>query len=125
MSAILFVAIGGALGALARYGVSIGAAKLFGDGFPYATLIVNAIGAFTALFLLTLIAQKTALTPQLKLFAIVGFLGAFTTFSAFAYETIALAQNGAWIKAIANVLLNNFLALLCGVFGIFAARAIV
>ncbi|MDR0747337.1 MAG: fluoride efflux transporter CrcB [Helicobacteraceae bacterium] len=122
MNECLSVAAGGALGALARYGVSVGSAKLFGGGFPYATLIVNAIGAFIALFLLTLIAQKAALTPQIKLFAIVGFLGAFTTFSAFAYETIALVQNGAWIKAIANVLLNNALALLCGVIGIFAAR---
>jgi CrcB protein len=95
----------------------------FGGDSALATLIVNAIGAFAALFLLTLIAQKTDLSPQFRLFAIVGFLGAFTTFSAFAYETIALAQSGAWIKAIANIILNNVLALLCGVFGILAARS--
>ncbi|MDR1451376.1 MAG: CrcB family protein, partial [Helicobacteraceae bacterium] len=77
-----------------------------------------------ALFLLTFLAQKTALTPQFRLFAIVGFLGAFTTFSAFAYETIALAQSGETLKAIINILLNNALALSCGVLGILAARAI-
>ncbi|MDR0665297.1 MAG: fluoride efflux transporter CrcB [Helicobacteraceae bacterium] len=124
MIEVLYIALGGALGALARYGVGVASTRFLGGGFPYATLIVNAIGAFAALFLLTTISQKAAVTPQFRAFAIVGFLGAFTTFSAFAYETIALAQSGAWIKTIANVLLNNSLALLCGALGVSLARAI-
>ncbi|MGE4294504.1 MAG: fluoride efflux transporter CrcB [Campylobacterales bacterium] len=125
MITLFWVAIGGALGAVARYGVAVGSVKLLGNQFPYGTLIVNTLGAFAALFILTLLSEKLLLVPALRLFAVVGFLGAFTTFSTYTYETILFIEAGEWGRALWNMLINNGLSLAAGVLGIAAARAMV
>ena len=118
----MYVAAGGALGAVARYLVYLAAEKRLGEGFAYATLTVNVLGAFAALFILTLCAEKLLITPVFRLFAIVGFLGAFNTFSTYTYETIGMLQNGLYLKALINILTNNLLSLAAGIFGIYAAK---
>lgn len=124
MNGLLWVGMGGALGAVARYGVAVGSVKLLGSHFPYGTLIVNTLGAFAALFILALLSEKLALMPAVRLFAVVGFLGAFTTFSTYTYETIVFIEAGDWAKALWNMLINNGLSLAAGVLGIAAARVL-
>lgn len=88
----LAVALGGALGALARYGVNIGSARLLGLNFPYGTLTVNIIGCFAMGLLTASFAMKEPLDPSFKLFLTTGILGGFTTFSAFSFETVMLYE---------------------------------
>jgi CrcB protein len=106
MNNILFVAIGGALGASMRYGVTVLMISLLGKGFPYATLLVNVIGSFVMGILFSLIEHDMmADLPWRSLFGI-GLLGAFTTFSTFSLDTLLLLQDGDWLKAMLNILLN-------------------
>jgi fluoride exporter len=87
----LMVAIAGALGCLARYGVGLAGQRLLGDRFPWGTLAVNLLGSF-AIGAVMVIAETRQLDPRLRVALVGGFLGGFTTYSAFAYETLALAE---------------------------------
>ena len=87
----LFVAIAGALGCVARYGVGLAGQRLLGDRFPWGTLAVNLVGSF-AIGAVMVIAETRQLDPRLRVALVGGFLGGFTTYSAFAYETLALAE---------------------------------
>lgn len=87
----LLVAFAGALGCLARYGVGLAGQRLLGDRFPWGTLAVNLVGSF-AIGAVMVMAETRALDPRLRIAAVTGFLGGFTTYSAFAYETLALAE---------------------------------
>jgi CrcB protein len=106
MTAIL-VAIGGALGALARYGV---AHALYSSRFPWATLLVNVTGSF----LLGVVLRATATWPAAvswRAFLAVGFCGAFTTFSTFSYESLRLLQDRHWGAGLFNIGANTLLCL--------------
>lgn len=118
------VAAGGALGAVARYGVYAGVTLAGRTGFPAATLLVNVIGSFVAGMLLVLYSQLLTQQPGWRLFTVVGFLGAFTTFSAFSVETIVLLESGHWRAAAANVVLNLGLCLGACMLGVIVARAL-
>ena len=111
MSQILAVAIGGAVGALARHGVSTAAAAAFGPRFPFGTLIVNVAGSFALGWLFALFADRIHVPPEVRLLLMTGLLGAFTTFSTFSVETLALLQAGRWLAGAANVLLSVALCL--------------
>ncbi len=87
----LMVAIAGALGCLSRYGVGLAGQRLFGERFPWGTLAVNLVGSF-AIGAVMVIAETRQLDPRLRVAVVGGFLGGFTTYSAFAYETLALAE---------------------------------
>lgn len=100
------VAAGGALGALLRFAVSRGAARLFGTAFPWGTLIVNAAGAFAIGFLVAWFSLRLSASPALRALLLTGLLGALTTFSTFSVETLALAQSGALARAGVNVAVN-------------------
>ena len=107
----LWIGLGGFLGANARYLVQQGAAQWWGADFPYGTLLANAGGSFIIAFFLTLTTGRLTVAPEVRLFVAVGFLGGFTTFSSYAYETLRLAgQNGWWIAAF-NFVSNNALGL--------------
>ncbi|MBX2825141.1 MAG: fluoride efflux transporter CrcB [Gammaproteobacteria bacterium] len=104
----LLVALGGALGAVSRYG--IGRVLLVYPGFPFATLVVNVTGSFFIGYLAALFLQRPG-SDDLRLLLVTGFLGAFTTFSAFSLETLMLYQQGEPFRAALNILLSLVLCL--------------
>ena len=109
MRALILVALGGALGSMARYGVGMALAAWAGLSFPFGTLVVNVLGCF--LIGLALAAGWGAEHP-LRLLLVTGFLGGFTTFSAFGGETIELMRAAAPLKAFLNIAANILLGLL-------------
>ncbi|MGH1456694.1 MAG: fluoride efflux transporter CrcB [Alphaproteobacteria bacterium] len=104
-----FVALGGAIGAVARYGVNISATHLFGHGFPWGTLIVNILGSFLMGVAIVKLSQMQ-ISPELRTMMITGFLGAFTTFSTFSLDTITLWERGdvmqAFLYIMASVMIS-------------------
>ena len=117
VSKILFVAIGGALGAVARYGIGL----IFGNAltpFPFATFFINVTGSFLIGFLLT----KFEANETLKLLLITGFLGAYTTFSTFEYEAFQLTQTKQTMIAFAYVALSFALGFIGVASGIWVAK---
>ncbi|MCL1037918.1 fluoride efflux transporter CrcB [Shewanella corallii] len=105
MTNILFVAMGGAIGAVCRYLISIFMIQVFGTGFPFGTLLVNVLGSFV-MGVIYALGQVSHVSPELKAMIGVGLLGALTTFSTFSNETLLLMQDGEWLKAGLNVVLN-------------------
>ena len=108
---ILLVAFFGALGTLARYGLATLIQPLAGGRFPISTLLVNVIGSLIMGVLYVLIFEKLWLAPEWRNFLIVGFLGAFTTFSAFSLDSLALWQNGQPLLALGYVVASLVLCL--------------
>src|SRR3954452_23484717 len=104
MSRFLAVAVGGALGAVSRYGVALLVAMFWKRDFPLATLLINVSGSFILGFFATFAAGRMTLDPIWRLFVATGFVGAYTTFSTFEYETQRLTSTGAFGWAIVNVL---------------------
>ncbi|WP_394201761.1 fluoride efflux transporter CrcB [Shewanella waksmanii] len=102
---VLYVAMGGAIGAVFRYLISILAISLFGSGFPFGTLIVNVLGSFM-MGIIYALGQVSEVSPEIKAMIGVGLLGALTTFSTFSNETLLLIQSAQWIKAFLNIALN-------------------
>ena len=99
----LYLAVGGILGTLARYLIAGSIQTLFGMTFPIGTLAVNILGCLLAGSLVEVGANTSFLTPDMRLLLVVGFCGAFTTFSAWMLETEALRESGAMAQAAGNV----------------------
>ena len=110
MTNILFVALGGSIGAVFRYLMSIFMIQVFGSSFPFGTLLVNVLGSFL-MGIVYALGQLSHLSPEVKSLVGVGLLGALTTFSTFSNETLLLMQEGLWFKSMLNVLLNVTLCL--------------
>ncbi|MEL6817604.1 MAG: fluoride efflux transporter CrcB, partial [Pseudomonadota bacterium] len=110
------IAIGGALGAMARYATTSATTRLFGQGFPAGTIIVNVAGSFAMGFLIGWLASRAAGDNMLRLFFATGFLGAFTTFSAFSLDFAALYERGA-VGLAAGYAAMSVVASILAVFG--------
>lgn len=125
MKMALAIAFGGGLGALSRHYASHRVAEFFGHTFPYGTLAVNVVGSFIMGMMVTLFAQKFALSQEMRAFLTVGLLGGFTTFSAFSLEAALLIEWGAYGPTAAYVTASILFAV-GGLFaGIWLARALV
>lgn len=105
----VFIALAGALGTLARYSLAGFVQQFNSSFFPFGTLVVNITGCFVAGFLWTLFESRWAVAGEVRTFVLVGFMGAFTTFSAFILETGMLVRSTEWVYAIVNLLLQNSL----------------
>lgn len=125
MERFLVICLGGAIGAGLRYLTSGLAARWLGADFPYGTLIVNIVGSFL-IGLIQQIGIASLLIPDTtRLFLTVGIMGGLTTYSSFSYETVRLAQMGAWGEAWVNVLVTTAVCLGVCFLGIAVGRQIV
>lgn len=118
----LAVAAGSALGGVLRYYVGGSVLSRIATPFPFATFIVNISGSFVIGFFLTLAAERVNISPHLRLAIAVGFVGAYTTFSTFEYETARLIEEHGWMLALINIALSVVVGFVAVMGGIFAAR---
>jgi CrcB protein len=122
LSSILIISLGAIFGANARYFMSRYAAKLMDPTFPYGTLIVNVVGSFIVGWFMIWTTERVLVDPRWRLLLIVGFCGAFTTFSSYAYESMAYFEQGQWHLMLTNIFSNNILCLVGAVAGMALAR---
>ncbi len=121
---LLIVGLGGFLGANARYLIGGWAAERFGVAFPYGTFLINLSGSFFIGLFLTLVTERFVVHPSARLFFAIGFLGAYTTFSTFTFETLALLQSRAYLFAAANLLGSMLLGLVAVTLGVVVGRLV-
>ena len=124
MRDFVIVSIGAMVGANARWIISRYAAKLLGPAFPYGTLIINIAGSLIVGFFIIWTTERVLVDPRWRLLIVVGFCGAFTTFSSYAFETMAYFEQGQWALMVANVLSNNLLCLGAVLAGMVLARVL-
>lgn len=120
----LVISLGAIAGANARYLLTRYAARLFGPVFPYGTLIINVLGSLIVGFFVMWTTERVLLDPRWRLLVVVGFCGAFTTFSSYAFESMAYFEQGQWLLMVLNVLSNNLLCLVGALAGMALARAL-
>ena len=118
----LIIGIGGFLGANARFLLGGWIAQRYGTSFPYGTMVINVSGSFVIGFFLVLIAERFIVHPNWRLFFAIGFLGAYTTFSAYSFESFALIQQRSFLLALVNLLGSVVLGQLAVVAGMTLAR---
>jgi len=119
---ILLISAGAALGANARYWVGLWAAQKWGVGFPVGTLLINLSGSLLLGFFLTLATQRLLIDPRWRLLFAVGFLGAYTTFSTYTYESLELILQGQWAAGLANLLGSTLAGILAAAAGVYLAK---
>jgi len=124
MVKIIYVGIGGFIGASLRYLVSITVPKYIKTVFPLSTLLVNMAGAVLIGLIMQLSIRFSFISPNMKLFLVTGILGGLTTFSTFSYETITLYQSGKYILFLSNIILNLGLSLSGVILGTLIGRKI-
>lgn len=122
LNAILLVGLGGFLGAISRYLVGTAVAARWGTSWPYGTFIINITGCFAIAFFLTLTTERLVLHEGWRFFFPTGFVGAYTTFSTFEYETMRLVQDGAWKRALSYVMLSVLVGFLAVIGAAWTAR---
>lgn len=119
---LLYIGFFGGLGCMARFLVSGWTYQQFGRGLPYGTLMVNVVGSFLLGFLMTFGLRSTLLSPELRVGLSIGFMGGFTTFSTFSFETLRLLEKGSLWQAGTNIVLNIFLCVVFAFLGVLVAR---
>ena len=120
----LTISLGAMVGANLRYWMSRSAARLLGPVFPYGTLTINVLGSFVLGFFLVWTTERVMVDPRWRLLVAVGFCGGYTTFSSYAYETMAFFEQGQWTLLAANFVANNLLACLAVLAGMALARVL-
>jgi CrcB protein len=118
----LAISLGAIVGANARYWMSRSALRLLGPVFPYGTLAINVLGSFVLGFFLVWTTYRGTVDPRWRLLIAVGFCGGFTTFSSYAFESMALMEQGQWLLVATNIVSNNLLSLTAVLAGMALAR---
>ena len=108
---------------MARYGLNNWVQRTLDLGFPWGLLVTNSIGCFVFGLVWSLEEQRGWMSPDARLVVLVGFLGAFTTLSTFAFDTVHLARSGEWVEAVGNLILTNTLAAVLVLAGIWLGKA--
>ena len=121
---LVYVAIGGAVGATARYALSGWVQEWVGTLFPWGTLAVNVAGSFVIGIILHLSSDRFLIPPEWRSMLTTGFCGGLTTFSTFSHETLALLENQQWSSAGGNTLLNVLLCLGATYLGLVVGRVL-
>ena len=124
MNNLLLVAVGGAIGASARHLVGVASLRMFGSGFPYGTLIVNIVGCFAMGIFIELLALRLQGSESLRLFVATGFLGGFTTFSAFSLDFTLLWERGETALALGYVAVSVLVSLGALAAGLWLVRTV-
>lgn len=122
MRVILLLAVAGAAGTLSRYGLGGLAQRITGASFPYGTLVINVLGCLAIGYVMQIALNTDIIPADARVIITIGFLGAFTTFSTFSYETVRLFEDGAWVSAILNLVTNVGLGLTATLLGILLGR---
>ena len=122
MQKLLLIGLAGALGALTRYGLSGFVQRYSGFTFPVGTLVVNLLGTFLFGFIWSLVEQRLVISVETRVVILSGFLGAFTTFSSFMFETSALIGDGQWGYALLNITVQIVLGMVAIFLGLAARR---
>ena len=112
METIMLIGIGGFIGANVRYWLSLWAAETFGSRFPWGTLIINVTGSLVLAVFVAYAFNHTTLDPLIRLFLAVGFCGAYTTFSTYAVDSVALLQAGDWMAGLGNIVVTNLICII-------------
>ena len=107
----LAISLAAIVGANLRYLLSRIAARQFGPVFPYGTLFINVVGSFIVGFFIIWTTERVLIDPRWRLVVVIGFCGSFTTFSSYAFETMAYFEQGQWGLMAVNILSNNLLCL--------------
>ena len=118
----LLVVIGGGTGALARYVAASAIMTRFGGRFPLGTLVINVTGSFLIGFLMTMLSERFKLDPAWRLLLVVGFLGGYTTFSSFEWETYTAVRDGGFWTGMLNVVSSIMLGYVAVWLGAMLAR---
>jgi len=120
----LAISVAAIVGANLRYLLSRLAARELGPIFPYGTLFINIVGSFIVGFFIIWTTERVLLDPRWRLLVVIGFCGSFTTFSSYAFETMAYFESGQWGLMFANILSNNLLCLGGALAGMALARVL-
>jgi fluoride exporter len=120
----LAISVAAIVGANLRFLLSRLAARELGSIFPYGTLGINIVGSFIVGFFVIWTSERVLMDPRWRLLVVVGFCGSFTTFSSYAYESMAFFEQGQWALMVANILSNNLLCLGGALAGMALARAL-
>lgn len=124
METFLLISAGAIVGANLRYWIGGWAAQRLGTSFPYGDLIINLTGSFILGFFLTLATERLLLDPRWRVVLAIGFLGSYTTFSSYTFESLSLIMENQWLSGLLNLFGSAFLGGVSVFLGIIFARAI-
>jgi fluoride exporter len=122
MQTVLLISLGAVLGANLRYGLGVWIGQRWGAHYPFATFIINLTGSFILGLFITLITERFLVDPRWRIFFAIGFLGSYTTFSTYTFESVALLLAGNWSWGLFNLLGSAVLGGLAAILGVVLGR---
>jgi fluoride exporter len=124
MTTFIIISIGAILGANARYWVAGWAAARFGTDFPYGTFLINLLGSFLMGLFFTLATERFLIDPNIRLLVTVGFLGSYTTFSTYEFESVSLILSGQWFLGLVDLLGSAIMGAIAMIIGMILGRLV-